>query len=563
MSTAHAPMYEWKTLDWRAIERRVFKLQKRIYQASQRGDTRTVHRLQRLLIRSWSAKCLAVRRVTQDNRGKRTAGVDGVKAFTPAHRMALVNNLCLPTKAWPLRRVWIPKPGTGEQRALGIPTIRDRAAQALLKLALEPEWEAKFEPNSYGFRPGRSCHDAIQAVFISIKHAAKYVLDADIASCFDRIQHQALLTKLHTTPAMRRAIKAWLRAGVMDGPTFFPTSAGTPQGGVISPLLANIALHGLERAILAGHSRVYPPTVIRYADDFVVLHADLTVIEQAQQVAAAWLAGMGLALKASKTRITHTLHPHEGHSGFDFLGFHVRQHPVGKTHTGRNGHGQPLGFKTIIAPSKEAVSRHLDAIGAMVRSHRATAQTDLIMQLNPLIRGWTNYYATMASARTFGTLDHLVYLKLRHWARRRHRDAAWRWIIRKYWRLETGRWIFGLRGGPRLYRHSEGPIRRHTKVKGTRSPYDGDWLYWARRLGHHPTLPRQKAALLRYQKGTCAWCGRYFRVDEDLMEVDHIQPAALGGTNARGNRELIHGHCHDRKTAMDGSVRSRGAHDTS
>lgn len=274
MSAADVPAYEWKDLPWREIERRVFKLQKRIYRASGRGDVKAVHRLQRLLMKSWSARCLAVRRVTQDNQGKKTAGVDGVKSLTPPQRLEMTRELELSRRAQPTRRVWIPKPGKAEKRPLGIPTMHDRAAQALTKLALEPEWEAKFEAGSYGFRPGRSCHDAVAAIFSSISHQAKYVLDADIAKCFDRIEHQALLNKLATFPKLRRAIRAWLKAGVMDGGELFPTEEGTPQGGVVSPILANIALHGLEEAITAafpqhqkGEVVTQRPAVIRYADD--------------------------------------------------------------------------------------------------------------------------------------------------------------------------------------------------------------------------------------------------------------------------------------------------------
>src|SRR2546423_13194518 len=247
MNTESKPMYGWNDLPWKQFERQVFKLQKRIYRASQRGDMKTVHKLQRLLMNSWSAKCLAVRRVNQDNQHKKTAGIDGMKSPYPTHRLALVSILKLLPQARPVRRVWIPKPGTDEKRPLGIPTMYDRALQALVKLALEPEWEARFEPNSYGFRPGRSCHDAIEAIFGSIRGMPKYVLDADIAKCFDRIIHEALLDKLQTFPLMRRVIQAWLKAGVMDGETLFPTEEGTPQGGVISALLADVALHGLER----------------------------------------------------------------------------------------------------------------------------------------------------------------------------------------------------------------------------------------------------------------------------------------------------------------------------
>ncbi|WP_353838701.1 reverse transcriptase N-terminal domain-containing protein [Moorena sp. SIO4E2] len=231
-----APQSEWKKVNWRKLEKNVFKLQKRIYQASQRGDVRVVRKLQKTLIKSWSAKMIAVRRVTQENKGKKTAGVDGVKSLTPKQRLTLVSNLKVSKKAQPTRRVWIPKPGRKEKRPLGIPTMYDRALQALAKQALEPEWEAKFEPNSYGFRPGRSCHDAIEAIFNSIKQKPKWVLDADIAKCFDKINHDALLTKLNTYPSMRRLIKSWLKAGVMDSGTFSPTDEGTPQGGVISPL---------------------------------------------------------------------------------------------------------------------------------------------------------------------------------------------------------------------------------------------------------------------------------------------------------------------------------------
>ncbi|MBP6806463.1 MAG: reverse transcriptase N-terminal domain-containing protein, partial [Chloroflexi bacterium] len=249
MNTATRPMYEWQDLPWKKIEQAVFKLQKRIYQASQRGDTKAIHKLQRLLISSWSARCLAVRRVTQDNRGKNTAGVDGIKSLTPPERLRLAQTLRLSQTACPVRRVWIPKPGKVEKRPLGIPTIANRAEQALAKLALEPEWEARFEPNSYGFRPGRSAHDAIEAIFKNICLQAKYVLDADIAACFDKISHSAVLAKLQTYPAMQRAVRAWLRAGVLDGETLFPTTEGSPQGGIISPLIANIALHGLETAV--------------------------------------------------------------------------------------------------------------------------------------------------------------------------------------------------------------------------------------------------------------------------------------------------------------------------
>jgi RNA-directed DNA polymerase (EC 2.7.7.49) len=245
----------------------------------------------------------------------------------------------------------IPKPGTNESRPLGIPTMYDRALQAVVKAALEPEWEAKFEPNSYGFRPGRSCHDAIGAIFLSIRYKAKYVLDADIAKCFDRINHKALLDKINTYPGLRNQIKSWLKSGVLDQGEIFPTKEGTPQGGVISPLLANIALHGMEERVkqFAGNdiNRRNEISLIRYADDFVILHKDIEVVIACQKIIAEWLNDIGLELKPSKTKLTHTLDEYNGNVGFEFLGFHVQQHKVGNYQSANNTNGTPLGFKNI------------------------------------------------------------------------------------------------------------------------------------------------------------------------------------------------------------------------
>jgi len=332
--------------------------------------------------------------------------------------LLLVENLNLDAKAKPTRRVWIPKPGTDEKRPLGIPTMHDRALQALAKLALEPEWEAHFEPNSYGFRPGRSCHDAIEAVFNAINKKDKYALDADIAKCFDRINHEALLEKLQTFPIMRRLIKAWLEAGFLDGDTLFPTIEGTPQGGVISPLLANVALHGLEWEIQAhftanksvnGAGVPWKPSVIRYADDFVVLHRDEGVIRECQAIAQEWLKGMDLELKPSKTRICHTLKNMDGQIGFDFLGLTVRQFPVGKYHSGKTGCDKALGFKTLIRPSKKKVKLHQERLSEIIRNLRSDPQKALIKTLDPIIKGWTNYYRTKSSARTFQKVDAVLH----------------------------------------------------------------------------------------------------------------------------------------------------------
>lgn len=567
-------MYEWNQLPWQKLEREVFKLQKRIYQASSRGDVKLVRRLQKLLMKSWAAKCLAVRRVTQDNKGKKTAGVDGVKSLTPKQRLTLINNIKLGSKVKPTRRVWIPKPGTEEKRPLGIPTMKDRALQALVKLALEPEWEAQSEPNSYGFRPGRSCQDAIGAIFNAIRYKTSYVLDADIAKCFDRIDHEALLRKLNTSPTIRRQIRAWLKAGVMDEMQYFDTSEGTPQGGVISPLLANIALHGMEWRIkdfvetcdlkrsdgkyqLPKRDKRDSVSIIRYADDFVILHKDLTVVQGCREIISEWLKDIGLELKPSKTRLVHTLYKHENQKpGFEFLGFHVQQFPVGKYTTGKDTKGIPLGFKTIITPSREKCKTHYDHIKEVVKNHKGTSQKRLIEKLNPIIRGWTNYYSTVVSKKAFSKMDAQIYTLLESWAKHRHRNKGKKWLAERYWKTIGGdNWVFATRDGKnpiRLLKHSATKIKDYVKVKGDASPYDGNLVYWSTRMGKNPEMPKRTASLLKQQKGKCAHCGQYFK-DGDVIELDHIMPKSKGGKDEYKNWQLLHRHCHDIKTALDNS----------
>lgn len=544
---------EWKDIPWRKVERVVFKLQTRIYQASQRGDVRAVRRLQKTLMKSWSAKVLAVRRVTQDNQGKKIAGIDGVKSLTPKQRLELVDQLRLNRKAKPTRRVWVPKPGREEKRPLGIPTMHDRATQALTKAALEPEWEAKFEPNSFGFRPGRSCHDAVEQIFQAIKQKAKYVLDADIAKCFDQIDHEALLRKLNTFPTLRRQIKAWLKAGVIDwseyanrnkSRTVDPTLKGTPQGGVISPLLANIALHGMETAILGAFPKRNAPNIIRYADDFVVLHENLTVVQECQQIVSEWLKGIGLELKPSKTRISHTLHKYEGNVGFDVLGFNIRQHPVGKYKTGKVT-GKPLGFKTIITPSKEKLKAHTDDIGTIIRQNKSASQAELIAKINPIIRGWSNYYSSVVSKASYSKADTITYHQLRTWADHRHPYKSKTWVSKRYWhKIGTRSWVFATRNekGVQLLCHADTPIKRHVQIQRERSPYDGDWIYWSNRRGNYPSTPRAVAALIKSQNGKCSHCGQYFALDS-LIEVHHKDKNRAN--NKKENLTLVHRHCHD------------------
>ena len=556
-------MVEWHSINWRKLERSVYKLQKRIYQASVRGDVKAYRRLQKTLMRSWSARAASVRRVTQDNQGKKTAGVDGVNSLTPKQRLELTGNLNLGSIVSPTRRVWIPKPGTEEKRSLGIPTMKDRALQALVKLALEPEWEARFEPNSYGFRAGRSCQDAVEAIFSAIRLKPKYVLDADIAKCFDRIDQEALLIKLNTFPTIRRQIRAWLKAGVMDGKQMFPTSEGTPQGGVISPLLANIALHGMEERI-KQYAETLPTrsshgkrdnrrslSLIRYADDFVILHENLTVVQRCKEIISEWLKGMGLELNPSKTRLAHTLTQYEQEKpGFDFLGFTIQQFPQGKYHSKQ-------GFKTIITPSKQKQKVHYEQIARVIEAHKAAPQAALISRLNPIIRGWANYYATAVSKVAFSDIDDLTYQKLSSWAKRRHPKKNGEWVSKRYWQSMDGdNWVFATRKEGltplRLINHADTPIVRHVKVKGESSPYDGNLVYWSSRMGNNPEMPTRVSKLLKKQKGKCTHCGMFFRED-DVMEVDHIIPISKGGKDEYKNLQLLHRHCHDIKTANNGN----------
>jgi len=415
--------------------------------------------------------------------------------------------------------------------------MKERARQALVKQAMEPEWEAKFEPNSYGFRPGRSAHDAIGTIFSSVKQSAKWVLDADIAKCFDKINHEKLVDKLQTYPTLKRQVKAWLKSGVIQGRAWFPTNEGTPQGGVISPLLANIALHGMEERVkqfaetLPGKKRDNRKALSLIIRD--------------------WLAEMGLELKPSKTKVIHTKSEDRD---FKFLGFNIAQYEAGVNHSVKSTNGKLLGFKTLIKPDKEKVKAHIKRLGEVIARHKSTPQAALIKGLNPIIRGWCKYYSTQVSKETFSYCDFILYQQLRRWAKRRHPNKNAQWVTNKYWHSDGNRnWVFGVRAEDslmKLTRHSDTKIVRHVKVKGMKSPYDGDLTYWSSRMGKHPEMPNEKATLLMKQKGKCNYCGQYFR-DGDLMEIDHVIPKALGGSNRRDNKQLLHRHCHDRKTAAD------------
>ncbi len=569
----------WNTINWAKVQRKVFKLQKQIFQAIESGNKVKAHKLQKLLSKSYYAKLLAVRKVTQDNSGKRTAGVDGEKIYTPQQRLKLARNLNIKGyKAKPLRRIWIPKPGKDEKRPLGIATIRDRAMQCLIKLTLEPYWEAKFEPNSYGFRPGRSAHDAIESIFNYTSKKEKYVLDADIAKCFDKINHQYLLNKMEC-PHLRPIIKQWLKAGVLDNGTFEETENGTPQGGVISPLLANIALHGLETFVkewLWNEKKYRIPAsrkgktvkvkkagfiskgktidtigIIRYADDFLVIHENLEVITEAKSAINKWLAKIGLHIKPSKTRICHTLKDvnvdgKTQEAGFNFLGFNIKQYPVGKHHSSRDTWGRLLDFKLIISPSKEKIKAHKERLKETILGHRKAPQEALISKLNPIIRGWANYYSPMCSAKTYEQIDEYIWNILKKWVYSRHK-RKYKKAFRSYFRYGSkGKWTFKTPQGIEMFYHTNVQIKRHTKVKGNASPYDGNWTYWRKRTGAYPGIPTGKAKLLKRQKGKCNLCEQHF-IPEDLIEIDHIIPKSKGGKDTYKNLQALHQHCHDVK----------------
>ena len=464
------------------------------------------------------------------------------------------------------------------QSECSVPTMYDRAVQAVVKAIVEPEWEAKFEPNSYGFRPGRSAHDAIKQIKLCIQTKAKYVLDADIMKCFDRINHEVLLKRLGLKGKVRQQVKAWLKSGVIEQEALTATSEGTPQGGVISPLLANIALHGIEYAIakefpaskkgyLYGSARLYgrvdvsAPVVVRYADDFVVLCDEKRIVERCREIISEWLKEVGLELKPEKTRLTHTFNEElseDGVAGFDFLGHHIQQYPAGKYRANLNTHEKSLGFNTIITPTKKKSKEHQEHVKRIIIRHRSkTPQESLIKDLNPVIRGWTQYYRN-SDVQNVGELsrqDYLTYLKLRRWAKRRCGSASAG--FKKYWTAIGGRnWVFAAKKGSantfRLFEHSsiECSSKDYVKVKGDKSPYDGDLVYWSTRMGRHPELSSRKAGLLKKQKGKCCLCGLYFR-DEDVMEVDHKIAIALSGRDEWTNLQLLHRHCHHEKTRED------------
>jgi RNA-directed DNA polymerase len=555
---------EWDAIDWRACEQNVRRLRQRIFKAAREQDWPKVRNLQKLMLRSRSNTLVSVRQVTQRNAGRKTAGIDGEVALTPEARAGVVVRVRQSRSSWnprAVRRVYIPKASNrAKLRPLGIPVILDRCHQQRVRHALEPEWEARFEPRSYGFRPGRGCHDAIAAIFNACagpRAKRVWALDADLAAAFDRIDHDHLLASLGSFPA-RDMICGWLKAGVFEpGKGFAPTVEGTPQGGVISPCLLNVALHGLEEAAgvrywasgaRAGEAKPGSPVAVRYADDVVVLcHSQ----EQAGQVKARlaeWLAPRGLAFNEDKTRIVCLS------EGFDFLGFNVRRYS---------------NRKLLIKPSKAAVRRLRNRLAAETRNLRGGNAAAVIATLSPIIRGWAAYYRTVVSSRLFNWLDSYMWRLLYKWAPWRHKNKPKRWIVGRYFgkfnKFRNDNWVFGDRdSGAYLIKFSWTGIERHVLVKGGASPDDPALArYWAnRRQRIKPPLDRYTLHLLSRQAGLCPLCGDHLltagqppqspeqwerwwlQVTRKAVAASYLVHHRGPGSPDNAQTRLVHASCH-------------------
>lgn len=475
---------DWHAIDWQAVHKRVRNLRQRIFRATQKGQWNQVRSLTKLMLRSFSNLLLSVRKITQENQGKATPGVDRQIVATPQSRVRLVRDM-LKHQTWrtrPARRVYIPK-ADGKQRPLGILTVKNRVAQAIVKNALEPICEARFETHSYGFRPGRSCHDAVEQCWSRLNRRSKdrWVLDADIKSAFGTINHNFILAALGFLPG-KALIKEWLEAGYLEEATFHDTTTGVQQGGVVSPVLANLALDGMQQ-LIAGFGNF---GFIRYADDFVITarrKEDLLVLRPHIE---AWLLERGLELHPDKTKIVHI------QTGFDFLGFNIRHYRG----------------SCLVKPQKKKVFAFLQRIRLWLKQHSQVTPDVAVRYLNPLLNGWSMYYRHACSKDTFDYVKHQVWQAIWKWCRRRHPRKSYAWIKNKYFTRSNGRdWRFhsivttddGTRIMDFLADVSKIQIQRHVKVRGDASP-DNPALrdYWERRADRKRRLPRCGRATAEY-----------------------------------------------------------------
>ncbi|HEY8935686.1 MAG TPA: group II intron reverse transcriptase/maturase [Cyclobacteriaceae bacterium] len=532
----------WNAINWQEVYRIVKNLRYRIFKATEERNWKKVRSLQKLMLRSKANVLLSVRRATQENAGKFTAGVDKVVVKTSDARGKLVSEL-LTDSSWkvkPARRIYIPK-SNGKKRPLGIPSIKDRCFQAVVKNALEPEWEALFERSSYGFRPGRGCHDAMSRIY-TIAHRGckkKWVIDADIKGAFDNIDHGYLLEAINNFPA-RGIIKEWLKAGYMDGGVFNETKTGTPQGSIISPLLANIALTGMESTLgikylsTTGENRT-KRSLVRYADDFVIFCESKEDAENVMPILKDWLKQRGLELSMEKTRIVHLC------EGFNFLGFNVMHHKCKRNKEEYN---------LLIKPSDESVEKLRRKLKEEWRKLNGSNVDAVITRLNPIIRGWANYFKTQIASNTFRKLDHWMFIRQVQYLRRLHPKKPAYWTRAQYFGKfnldHNDNWVFGNKSnGKHLLMFRWFKIKRHILVKGLNSPDDPKlkdyWVYREKRKVQELTF--KKVILASKQKYVCPVCKESLFNGEELNML-YLTPRKEGGTNLYKNLQLMHMYCH-------------------
>jgi len=512
----------WERINFKECEKAVKRLQMRIAKAQKEGRYGKVKALQWVLIHSFYAKVLAVKRVTE-NKGKKTPGVDGQLWKTQKEKFDAISELKRRGyNPQPLRRHYIPKGNSGKMRPLGIPTMIDRAMQTLYKTALEPVAETNADPNSYGFRPERCTHDAIEQCFNILrgKDAAKWVLEGDIKGCFDNISHEWLIENI---PMDRQILHKWLKCGYMENKEWFPTEDGTPQGGPISSILANMTLDGLEELLHWEISetringiRIAPKVnLVRYADDFIITGATKEILEQKiKPLVERFMKERGLTMSSDKTHITNIK------DGFDFLGQNIRKYDNGKL---------------LIKPSKKNIHAFLEKVRKVIKNNKSAQQEMLIRILNPVIRGWVNYHKHAVSKDIFGKVDNDIWESLWRWAKRRHPKKGRYWIKDRYFKVIDARsWVFAARvegkrrnGTPfylRLISMADTPIRRYTKIKAAANPYDVTWKqYFEERKGVKMMMGQKgRKELLRLwnqQKGVCPVCNQ--NIDAQTPWVTH------------------------------------------